>query len=496
MTLSLILLISLLAPFRELLAKSNPHLIKEELGKAVYPRKINLLADFVENEKTIFERLPSECIVEKELDHSQSKFEYYANTKAFYSKLGVGFGFGISLQSTFTLGFTLSSLFQTIKSKKITVKGMSLNVLALTQKIWIKRDCFDSVLTLEKNFLEDFEALPLTIRKPWASNSWRAYRKFLDTFGTHVIESAKLGSSIKQMTLAQSSESYSERDFFVKICTKFTGLTHIGDIGTKACQSINSSEINRVGKIETQDTLIVRGGTKKLRNALFEERSGEAVEKFMNAANESDTAVGYNFRAIWDILQSRFKYGSENYIRALNLQNYYLGYLNYGCQPLTSTAPDLKPLYLQKFDYTKASTPTSPEYSCTLAKEGCHRDDDCHYRVGVYCSCYGETCVRYKSVTKDTGDLKEIPYTNDERNWRWHGCDWKVKGSVCRCFNGGIDQRVEVWTSPGRDIVKKDNLSDLYEEEEDEEEEEEEEEEDLAAFGLQGNVGESDYQFN
>ena len=51
--------------------------VMEELGKAIYLRKINLLDDFTENEETVFEKIPYNCFKEKELHYSGSNFDYY-----------------------------------------------------------------------------------------------------------------------------------------------------------------------------------------------------------------------------------------------------------------------------------------------------------------------------------------------------------------------------------------------------------------------------------
>lgn len=93
-----------------------------------------------------------------------------------------------------------------------------------------------------------------------------------------------------------------------------------------------------------------------------------------------------------------------------------------------------------------------PEFECSLAKEGCHSDDDCHY-VLIWCSCRGYTYVHYKTVEQDTGASKKSAYANTKENWRWHDCDWKVAGSYCACYNSHLDQRDVVWSLPSKDYV-------------------------------------------
>ena len=108
MALLLILLISLSTSYRGLLGKSNSrNYVMKELGKAIDLRKRNLLDDFTEYEGTVFKKIRSGYLEKK--NSSRSYFDYYKNTKAFYSKTATGAGFDASLQSTFTLGVTLSS---------------------------------------------------------------------------------------------------------------------------------------------------------------------------------------------------------------------------------------------------------------------------------------------------------------------------------------------------------------------------------------------------
>ena len=134
--------------------------------------------------------------------------------------------------------------------------------------------------------------------------------------------------------------------------------------------------------MNTEDKLVIRGGKTETRSALRTKRTEGLIEKFLREAKESDSGVQHTFRSIWNILQSRFlfKTGSEsNYIKAVNLQYYYLGFLNYGC-----SFKEGRGIHMQKFNHTKSSCDKSPEFECSLAAEGCHTDDDCHYKAGAH----------------------------------------------------------------------------------------------------------------
>ena len=449
----LLLFICLTASFRGTRAESGDSSDTEELGKGINLRKTNLLGDFQENEAKVFEALPETCFKRQKLHYSGSNFDYYKSTKSFYKHMAAAAGLEASLESTFTLGATLNSVIQKTESKESEVSGLTLNVRALTEKILVKKDCLDNVetSTLTKRLVKDFENLPLAFAHPWVANSWKAYNVFLETYGSHVITSVTRGSSIKQTTFAESSKSYSQRDFQVNSCIKLAGPVSATKVGVEACANVSKKEESKASDMSTVDKLIVKGGTKETRNKLMNDRSKELIEQLLNEAGESDASVEHTFRSIWDIMQSRFDTGSENYIRAINLQYYYLGFLNYGCRFKESRG-----VHLQKFDYTRGSSKESPEFECSLAAEGCHHPDDCGYRVGIWCACRGKSCVKYKSEKQDTGSSKLTAYANTQYDWGWHGCDWKVAGFTCDCYNNNIGFRKQVWRMPSRDVPQKD----------------------------------------
>ena len=312
----------------------------------------------------------------------------------------------------------------------------------------MRRGCLEGdEATLTDPFLADLERLPTKIEKPWEKTSWEGYDSLLTTYGSHAITSVTSGSRFTQMKFAESSESYSERDFVVKSCLSLAGPTAAGELGFKACANISQSEKSKASQINTSDKLFVFGGSRDTRNKLLDQetRSVEEIEKLLNEAGEEPSPIEHTFVALWTILQSRFEVGSDNHIRGLNLQYYFLGFLNYGCNHVEGGK-----VQIQKFDYAASATEKSPEFECTLAKQGCQTDDDCHYKP-VWCSCHGKSCVRYKTETHDNGSKKETAFANFDSNWGWQGCGWKVAGSYCDCYNQDRDLRKVVWSLPSRD---------------------------------------------
>ena len=424
----------------------------QELGKVINLGKTNLLEDFKEKEASIFEAFPPECFRKEKLNSTRSHFEYYASTKAFYSKLATQAGLDASLQSAYSLSTTLNSVTESTSSKKSKVSGISLIVESLTEKVYLDKDCLnDKSFKFKKRFIERLDGLPLKTDEPWLQNSWKLYHDFLGTYGSHIITSVMRGARIKKTSFSRSFKSYSEREFQVKSCILAAGPTSVGKVGVSACANISKSESSNATDMSTTDKIFIRGGSRETSNKLQHDMSKELIQQLMNEAADTHSSVQHTFSAVWKVLQSRFPSGSPNYVRGVNLQYYYLGFLNYGC-PYVKGGEGNSKVQIQKFDYTERSKDEYPELECSLAKEGCSSDDDCHYEP-VWCSCRGPTCVHYKTVEQDTGASKESAYPNTGEDWGWQGCDWKVHGSYCACYNKYRGWRKVVWSLPNKDYV-------------------------------------------
>ena len=392
-------------------------------------------------------------------DYTSSRsFSFFKDTKSFYSTMTSTADLDSSLQSDFSLSFTLDSVSKGISSFKRTVTGNSLLIMAAASQTLLIKDCINSPSHIDQNLLTDFTALPQIINSPWQLNSWQLYDAFLKKHGSHVVTAVTYGSSINQMAFADTSESYSERDFQVKSCLSLAGPTDIGELNVSMCAGIDQSEITKVSTMTMSDSLIVRGGNQATRNELIKHRTAELIETFMNEANETHAPILYTFTSIWDILQGIFAGVDQlNFLRAVNLEYYYLGYLNYGCDYQVYGGQEL-----QKFNFTLSANPSKPEYECTLAPTGCHSDGDCHYKP-IWCSCKGQSCVHYKDETLDTGAIKTTAYANTNADWGWHGCDWKpgLAGSKCICRYES-KQRCTVWKRDSKNAMYQAHSESLY----------------------------------
>ena len=83
--------------------------------------------------------------------------------------------------------------------------------------------------------------------------------------------------------------------------------------------------------MSVNETRFVRGVLRATNSELNNGKvSAKLIKKLRKEADKEPSPIQHTFMPISSILQSRFKPGSKNYIRATNL-DYYNGFLNYGC---------------------------------------------------------------------------------------------------------------------------------------------------------------------
>lgn len=138
-------------------------------------------------------------------------------------------------------------------------------------------------------------------------------------------------------------------------------------------------------------------------------------------------------------------------VRVFNLEQYFKGFLNFGCSYDKTTNGKV----LQKFVLGEDSDPNTPIYKCMLAPEGCHDNDDCHYKDAFWCACAGPSCIRYKDVKLNSGLTRKeaYAYTLKDPGWGWHGCERSEL--TCWCTAPGKTWQ-EAWSGEKNLNVRRD----------------------------------------
>ena len=415
--------------------------IKEKyLARSIYVPNhdmLGLISEKIFSASRIYKPLPSSCFHETPVHQSHKTFTFYRDTASFYSSIVRTANLGASLGSDFSLQTTLKIQSKNVAGPENTISGNSLEIVSKTMSFAVDKSCLVQREAFTKDFLSDLRGLPTEIESPWLKTSWRLYETFQSKYGSHALTDITTGSEIDQRSFAKSSELYTERDFQVKSCLGLAGTMSVAKLGIDICGTITNEEKKRVKKHAMTTTLTVNGGTKHTRNKLVTKRTEELIEEFLNEAHTTYTPIRYKLDPIWKIIKQSFFGFPDNFIRGVNMESYYLGFLNYGCPFQTSGGQNL-----QQFTTTKSSTPENPDYECTLAPEGCHSDSDCHFHP-IWCGCEGDSCVRHNTTTLNTGQTKITAYINHGK-WDWMGCERESVEFTCKCGSPRTE-RLKVW---------------------------------------------------
>jgi hypothetical protein len=413
--------------FPEPLATNNP------IGQLFYIPYHYLATDELTGGVQLFNASAlKDCYVESRPAELNTQMSYYLNTESVYKSLTTETGLSGDMTTSFTLGASLDALTQNIDGSRRKVSGMTVKIYAYEQKIAFDRSCMIAEDILDRSVAAAFEKLPEVVNNPEQLSSWSQYATFLTAHGSHFVSDVRYGSSIFQNVFSQYSFQYSYRKLAVKACVALAGVssgTAIENLGVSVCTNITTEEAQQSSSTATSSTLVVKGGTRETRAELYRNRSAELITKFLSESNETQMPVLYGLIPIWTPLQYHYL-GSPHYAKAKNLEAYYKGYLNFDCRYKVDGK-----VALQRFERIPNNASTVPSYRCVIPDDGCHTDDDCHYKVGPKCSCHGDTTVKYTIRDLLNGKTKQSAAVFRDGGWYWQGCylDSKTFWTKCRC---------------------------------------------------------------
>ncbi|XP_063680794.1 DELTA-alicitoxin-Pse2b-like [Bolinopsis microptera] len=408
------------------------------LGQGFYLPALSLVEDNGYG-KSVFEAVPPECIKPVPSLVNREEKTFFENTKSFYSKMGVESSLSGEVTDGFTLGASIQSASNSIDSETLDVKGMSLDVYAITGFWDFIPDCLTSV-PLDDEFVAAFESLPAKIDDPDKSSSWYMYDAFLKTYGSHVTKRVSHGSKLTRYIFSKSSEKISSAQFLCKVCST------VKDLKLKYCSNFTAEDYAKVAHLATSEELTVKGGSAETRAKLMTNVTQELLETFLMEANLTDQPVSIQYESLWDLLRSRYL-GSSHFVKSINLEAYYLGMLNTGCGFKRDGGVDLRKFVLVEDD------PNVPGYECQLAPMGCRGDNDCHIGgAGSTCYCYGNSCVDSKSLSDPRHRVQEGRDIKREYDGSssWDGVNWSCHyhiGIYCVCDKSWGGDWKTVWPS-------------------------------------------------
>ena len=188
--------------------------------------------------------------------------------------------------------------------------------------------------SLSDDLVTAFKNLP-NISRPELLSSWNKYHDFLKTYGSHVVTLKNYGASLKHWTFSKKEHQYSEEQLNIRSCLDFGISTFVLGV----CGGISEANKKSVTNLFMSSKTEIRGGRHETGTKLRQNRSNDLINQLLNEGRQNETPLNYQYTPIWEILRSRFSRDSNSYPAALNLEQYYLGYLDFGCSLQT---PDMR----------------------------------------------------------------------------------------------------------------------------------------------------------
>lgn len=395
------------------------------LGKGIYAPGTAMLGR-LSSGTTLFEALSPSCVSTEDYKKTDRTDDFFDQTDAFYTYVQVQTKLDASLKGSRTMGATLSALYVQSSEASYAVRGLSLDVASYRTELALSQDCVNSA-PLSAEMMSDLNALPAKVPSPEQRGSWDRYEIFLKKYGSHFVNTAYTGSRMQSYTFSKETSEYDRAKLTARACADVEGTTPWGKAAVNVCSGINEETRKSSQSMDMSSMLNLLGGTTVTRSKLSNERTPELVEQFLNEAEQADEAIGYKVAPIWALFNARFPDG-ENRDRSANLEAYFNGFFNYGCEPVQDGTTVLRRFVL---------TGSSPaDYECQRPTDGCQTSDDCHIggAFASQCYCYGNSCID----TATDGVRAVVRHSQKGSTWEGvnNSCHYKA-GVTCGCDGSG-----------------------------------------------------------
>ena len=394
--------------------------------------------------KSIFRNLPDSCFVKQTSTKNRARMLSFTNPGEFYRFVGEDLGLKQYQIMPRNLYKTLLYVSLSI-STDLEVVGAGIEISRELSSTTLLPDCL-SKAELSEDLVRDFKILADKIKKPSVADSWIEYQTFLRKYGTHYMKGMYSGNKVHNFVFAKKSSKYTVDQLSAAACLKLKngGLTF--------CQFPDQT-YREVAALKISEYYEVYGGTAETRlNMTVGDVTAGDLYKFIRSDTDEEQHIRVTLEPLTLLLKNRFL-GTEYFSKALNLEQYYEGFVVKGCDEKSVGG-----VLTQRFRQI-SNLHSLPEYRCELAKTGCRSHNDCHLDVSsfwTHCYCYGKTCIT--STRWSTAELGS--YTTRSAQVSLHGSTYEgenmschyIFGPSCECDLGAHDQWDETWPGPKSDF--------------------------------------------
>lgn len=376
------------------------------VGNTFYLPRINLLETITGGQNIFNSTTLPKCITQTNIQDDHNILEWYKDNEVLYRAVADEAGLSGSYGGSFTLKTSLDSVYSTESWKVTEVKSSSLDYGSYKEIVEINKVCAFNRSMLTANFMTDLNSLPTMIGDPSDVDSWEAYDQFINKYGSHVLSKVHLGARLQHFATTESSSSYNESAFMARLCLDVEGADPGQKFSVTGCEAFSKDDRQASEEYNMNLASFIRGGDPNLRAKLQVSLDPTTIEQFIASAQNITNPIQYGFTPLWEVVSQLDTPKTDMYYRAVNMMTYYSGFMEYGCPKRFTTG-----------GYTLQQLVELPQerghFQCQFAKEGCHKDSDCHIGSVTVCYCYGDTCVkndqfgRPQSQTAKTGSYNE-----------------------------------------------------------------------------------------
>lgn len=296
--------------------------LMDSIGTVMFVPRRDLLDTHLFGGAALFDGLPPSCMITGAATLGYNHMVIMENSEQLNDQLIVDAGLDVKMENKgLTVASTVKAHFSSSMSSSKHYKAVRFQSVAGVRRHALDKGCasFDH---LSPFVAKQFSQLPLAVENPGKqlrdSNQqgedafldfWGEYNNFVTYVGSHVVVGVHTGARFQMFFTTTSTEIASREEMEASACSAGSrmGISIGGCTNTSMTHSAGSSS-----HFEEQE-IIVSGGDPALNVQLEMAQTasgsgtpviGPLLEKFLQSANETDSAIKIEWQPIWDFMST------------------------------------------------------------------------------------------------------------------------------------------------------------------------------------------------
>jgi hypothetical protein len=237
------------------------------------------------------------------LPPSQRSFQQNKNTKSIVSSMATSIGLnGTYDQEAAIVGGSFNYMTGHDVQSTSDVNNVILTISAPTAGAQMLNTASCSDNNILQDVLDAVENLPVVFDAV-------KYRDFLDKYGSYVLTNIVFGAKVYDTASTIDTDDTQTDNMEMALCAKVEGVSpSAAGYSVDGCAKYTSQQKQDVKTNQMKMDRYVWGGTYATRNQLLTTSviNPNDLCGFLNSATESDSAISYRFKPIWELLKAHY----------------------------------------------------------------------------------------------------------------------------------------------------------------------------------------------